>query len=1007
MKSIRYLLIAGAVVAVLLISALVVAFNSGFQTWVARKALASQPGLQASVGRVSIGLGSVSLRDVEFRQDGALLRMPSLELRLPVWKAAFSRIQLEQVTAEGWTLDLSAYRVASSASKGAAKPLASSEFSLFSTAMAAGPSQVADKAFPGLFPLLVLPVDLSLDALRLRGELLAPGLPGQTPLRVAVSVDGGGLRQGAEAAFDVELSTKLGAQSSIDSLRLLVKLQATMDSPRTFSRVSTRLEALATGPQLPERARLVMQLQASRKPDAESYLLTLSSADKTLLDLNASLPIKAARLSGSWSIDLSESDFRPFAMGRKLPLFEAEGKGTLSSDLAGLEQVLSGRLDASCGRLETLDARLASLGALQLKTVFDLTASAQTLRITRLEAELEGTSPFLSLRTLQGFEFSPLTGALKVADPSKDLMRLNLLGLPLALGQGMLPDLTISNGVLGGTLVLKAHEGGFALRSESPLRITNLGLSQAGKPLVDKLDMGLKLSGDYTPQGWQLKLEDFGLQRQGKALLGAGVRLGQLNSRDTAIKLQGDWKADLAVLFELPLFAKAQAKPSKGKVQGDFKGSLGKRQELQADVVLSELLVPKLQAQPLPSAVISLRADLEADGSLTLNAPLKVTNAARKRSSDFVVTGTLKPGADARHLDVHLTSQSIHLEDLQILAAPFAVAEEAAPASPAVQAKAQVVSRDEAPFWKGLVGRVVLQMKQTQLNDQFAVSDLQGALLVEPKALRLETITARLGASGSLTCDARIDYESGAQPYSFDGALTVNDLDSKGLLGEGGAISPAVEARFNVTSRFASTGRNLPDLLAHTTGQFNLLSKGGTCRLLRTDIADLFSSKQGGGGLGSLAAGLLGAKEGSKTDEALKMAIEIAEYCSGIPFDQLSVSLTRDEKLNASLQDFSLISPMIRLTGEGMIRHQEGLSLVDQPMELVLNLSARGRLAENFRKADLLQGEPDNLGYASLKMPLRVRGTLAKPDTNEFKAILKKIALAKVGDALLDRLLGR
>ena len=73
----RLLLLGTVVLAVLLLTAAGLAFNSGFQTWAARRALAGRPGLEVSLGQLSAGLGRVRVDRVRVTQSGAVLTLPA------------------------------------------------------------------------------------------------------------------------------------------------------------------------------------------------------------------------------------------------------------------------------------------------------------------------------------------------------------------------------------------------------------------------------------------------------------------------------------------------------------------------------------------------------------------------------------------------------------------------------------------------------------------------------------------------------------------------------------------------------------------------------------------------------------------------------------------------------------------------------------------------------------------------------------------------------------------
>ena len=136
-----------------------------------------------------------------------------------------------------------------------------------------------------------------------------------------------------------------------------------------------------------------------------------------------------------------------------------------------------------------------------------------------------------------------------------------------------------------------------------------------------------------------------------------------------------------------------------------------------------------------------------------------------------------------------------------------------------------------------------------------------------------------------------------------------------------------------------------------------------------------------------------------------KIISDIAKALAEIPFDQLSLTATRDDSLNFQLRDFTLISPELRLVGTGSVRYAAGVPVLAQSLDLQLKLGARGRMADLMKRAGLLDAQQDSLGYAACSVPLRLGGTLAKPDTSQVRDALLNSALERSG--LLDNLFNR
>jgi hypothetical protein len=1023
MKLLRFFLIGAAVFAALVCIAIGVACTSGFQTWAVRRVLASQPGLDASVGGVSVGFGRVTLKDLRCRTGGGVLSLPLVEMKLSLYWALRKDYRIESITAKNWTLDMTPSKSPVRSHKaGALNQGPSRGFSFLPSACAAGVAAPAASAevFTGLFPLIELPVSLSLGTAELQGDIILPGAEG--PVHIHANLNGGNLKAGQTGKFSVLLLAAMPGAKPIDALQLRGALNATLDGPRSFGALSMLLDAEAKGPGLSHPALLRVNFSASRADKAEAYVIKIESGARTLVSVNARLPENSARIVGTWGLNMSDADLAPFALGWTSPHFSAEGNGIFASDTAGLDQILTGRLNATCDNLAVIDSRLGSVGALALDSAFDITRRGDAIRLTRLQVGLSGEKPVLSLQTLQGFEFNVKTRELKVANPDRDLASIELLGVPMSWTQGLFGDLRLSGGPLKGSLMLKAYEGGFALRSTQPLGAEGIGLAKAGKDWARDLSLSLKLGGDYAPQGWQARIGELSLSHAGHSLFSLSGRAGQLaEGADKAIKIQGQWTSDLPGLLGQPLFDAFPAKLTQGSAKGAFSASLAQRKELQLSLELAHLLAPALQSELLPETKLSLRADLSPDGLLTLDAPLVVSNPRLQRNSDLRFSGTVKLGAKALSVDAKVTSQFIALEDLKVLAAPFASQEAGAPAEPEKPSLTprpgqSILVPDAAPFWDGVEGKLGLNLKKVLLSERFSFSNVTGSISLAPRELRMEALTGEFDAGGSLSLNSSIRFTPSAEPYSLNADLSVVDIDGNSLLGVSSfaLAQPAVDARFNASGMVTGSGRSISAMAENCTGKFNVLSKGGHFRLLRTDINDLLSAKSGGG-LGNIMSlgGLLGGKSGSNTkdtsklDQYMRMALDISEYCADIPFDQLSVLVTRDAKLDIHLQDFALISPKLRLSGSGSIQHEEGKAIADQALELRLQVYSRDKFAEDLGKAGLLEAQTDNLGYKGLKSPLRIGGTLADPDTSEFKAVLKKVILAKGGDAFLDRILGR
>jgi hypothetical protein len=306
-----------------------------------------------------------------------------------------------------------------------------------------------------------------------------------------------------------------------------------------------------------------------------------------------------------------------------------------------------------------------------------------------------------------------------------------------------------------------------------------------------------------------------------------------------------------------------------------------------------------------------------------------------------------------------------------------------------------------------------LALKKLHYNDLFEVSEVQGAVRIERGSLRLDNLRAGLGEGGTASLNGGISFDpAAAKPYALSANLAVQEFNPKPLLV---ALRPGqsatVDGQFNITSRLTGRAETLMDLPAAAQGDFLLTSRGGVFRGLPVNVAGRVESTgriaAGVAAVGSLLGSVTGKREFSDISSKAQAVSELAKTFSAIAYDQLSVVMERDQSLAAVLRDFTLIAPELRVSGEGKVAPQPGVSWLDGPLTMEFKLRARGQTAHLLNFLGALESDPDELGYAACNLPLRISGTLAAPDASELNRALANLALEKSGAGnLLDRLLG-
>ncbi len=1014
-KLVRLLIIAALVSAVLVLALVGVALTSSFQTWAVRKAAASQPQLKARVGNVSAGFNTVELHDIHLEQDGAVIDLPSLTAELSTIKAGVSQqIDLRRLVAKGWTLDLTKYKFTPGKPGVVQAAPIPRGFSLVPSAYAAPAAVAATTAavtqvFQGVFTQATLPVDLAVGDITLEGDILLPPAPGVTSAKAHLVFGGGGLAAQHEGVFSFTITVALtGPDVLVNSLAVTGRLTAAMDTPRTFTRLATKAEASAKGPQVPNGVKLLADIAAARGPQSETYAITVASEHAEIVSLQAEYPLATSRLAGAWKINARTADIAPFSLGRPLPQFDAVGSGKFDSDASFTALHLSGELKATADKLGVILPQLAAMGGVKLTAEFDVAHQQDALRVDRLTVALDGPGQVLAVQSLQAFEFNAKSGDLKVADPARELVGVSLRGVPLAWARPFLGDVTLTGDALHGELALSARNGGLTLRGREPLTITNLSVTRGSDALARAVDVSAAVSADYTPQGWQAELALLTLRSAGATLLTLETKAGQLVGANQPIKATGKLSTNLPALLAQPAMASLQGVFTQGALSAEFTANVAAKTEVGAKLAITDLVAdPKLTAEKLPAITSDLHVALEADGRTTLTAPLIFERNGRK--SDLSVEASVASAKAGLNVDAKVASTQLYVDDVQIFAAPFASPPSAAPATPVATTPA---GRDTVPFWSGLNGSIALALKRVIYGDKFEVSDVGGTLKLDAGSLKLDGVRAGLGQGSDAKVNAAITFDGKTDtPYALTADVAVNNFDTVPLFN---ALNPnqppTVEGKFTIASQLSGKARSVGELVERTNFDYSLTSKGGVFRGLPTSIAAKAESASRLASVVAIASNLGGLFGGGKSDKAGEIAnkaqavAEISSALSAIKYDQLNVVIARDASLNTLLKEFTLIAPEMRLQGTGQILYKPETPLLQQSLGMQFKLRARGHAGDLLKYVGVLDPKPDEIGYSAVNLPLNVTGTLEKPDTSELQNALTNLAVEKSG--ALDYLKG-
>ncbi len=993
MKFIRFFLTALATAAALLILLVAAAFAPPVQTWFARMELLDQPGMQGSLGSLSARFGKLEVEDLKLQFGGRILTLPSMEIRMPLMRAARHRqVLIQSIVAKGWTLDLSATSQAEVDTQG---PDAGSGPQATGAA-AVAPEKQAAAAFGGVLTGRTLPFDGSLDGVDLDGDVVLAAMPGGAPTRIHVTVTGGGMAEGREGAFSIEASriaddANPGAPPEAAQCRLVVS----MDSPRSFDRVEMR--ANLSGMAGAQRIDLGVSAAAARSRNAvdESYTVDLTRGDRHVAALSATFPPGSKRLSGTWKVDLRESDLAPFAPGSPLPSVAAAGNGVFDADGASGQLHTQGRVVGVVGRMNVVTPLLARLGVMTVDSQFDVVRTGESIHVNSLSASLAGDRPAAAIKALQPFDINTASREIRVSDPRRDWLDVVLLAFPLARLPVLPGGLTFGMGDVSGKFSVRSVDGGFAMRSRDPLTATSVSLERTGAPVARDLSLSMPLIADVGAKQWRIEASpltvDLGSRRLATINATGSLPVGA----NQALAVSGSWKADLETLALMPAFSWITGRSA----SGDFTGSVGPSSELECKLVV-------LGHDATHTVSTTLNADEEPSGAGELLAPVKI--AFGTDLSDVSVEMSWAAATSEPRTEIKLSSENVALDHLRLLAAPLAAAGGVALAPNSSRSGAgwsRAGSRDAVPFWGDWVGRVSVAFDRLRTGDQ-DLADVGGSFEVDHGSIELEGGHAELSSKNMANVSGSLLFDpAGERPYALKGTASgLSNLDSALLLPPQPGDDPVIQGHFTVAGTLSGSGINLDDLIAGTQEEFQLAGTNGILRLLRTNIADVIPEAKEPvsdslGDVGNFVGSILGIKGHSidpaknKVGKVPEAVINVTNQVAEIGYDKIAVTAVRGSDRTIRLSHLEMTAPDVHLSGSGVITYVRGLPISAEPFSAELQLGVRDVLAQLVSTAGLLSPTKDSLGFSLLRDPIRFSGTLTHIDASEWHDLLAKAAI--------------
>jgi hypothetical protein len=197
--------------------------------------------------------------------------------------------------------------------------------------------------------------------------------------------------------------------------------------------------------------------------------------------------------------------------------------------------------------------------------------------------------------------------------------------------------------------------------------------------------------------------------------------------------------------------------------------------------------------------------------------------------------------------------------------------------------------------------------------------------------------------------------------------------------------TPALETVATLSAKASGNEGNVGDLLKNLYGKFEITGTKGIMHLL---------DRKGGTGTAvnalSLGLSILGAAKGSDTAGAFG---ELTKMLNSVPFDSVKLQVERASDLTFKLTSMEVLSPILRTTGNGSVAEKDPEKIANAPMNIVLQLGAKGQLGYLLQRAGMLGQNQDEKGYQLISRTFTIGGTPTKPDNSALWSFLGQAAL--------------
>lgn len=718
-------------------------------------------------------------------------------------------------------------------------------------------------------------------------------------------------------------------------------------------------------------------------PTDQSINASVSIARLPLQDLAKAfqvempLNISDAEFSGAWRLAFDGKQRIQIGPTAPLRVTTSSGEwveGTIAVDADGQTKTIVADvlLDVD---LPNLPGSADTFGALHVK--LDTRLRNMSQRIFAAEklalSVTNGDGERLSVATSQPF-LAGLSNESSFVVSTMAPIRVKVGALPLEWFQPMMKAGRVRGRLAPFEFDFSSAINDYALQAVTPVHVEALTLENQAGPALSDANFTSVPSAKFTfilhvqPQqevaySGRFHAEKLSLGTGGATALSGDVDIGFLGNK-TRILPQAVVAYLNADLAELARF-KPTSLPRVGQLSLDVDGDLLGAQPVDVKAHLGGLVAPS-DSRPLPDVDVHLNGRLSSED--VLNGHVAVTVATSPQVSDAQFD--VKMNLVQSELNITSALHSRFLDGASLLALTQAFPAQLRSPSKSVKAVAKSGPQppSQLPFWGELRGSFDLDLAAVTFAP-YRIDQVRGRLDATADSVTLHHLHGEMFA-GEWSGGFRIQHlpTTDFDQHVLEGEFDIHQFQSSRVVQ---MMFPnqlaSVDAAINLHAAIESHGQSLPELLERFSAEFAITGEHGVLRLA-VPKADTLSTAAVFGGTILLSP-------------ELRALGRLIRKFAEMPIDRVRIHGRKFETGEIAVDEMLLATSQLRLNGSGKIPEDHATPLINRPLALTLNLSAKEEVGVILAGMRLTEKKPAADGFFAMRDPVRIGGRVGAPDT--------------------------